>query len=63
MKTSKIIQNRKAYRGVEAVVVDMRPNCRGNVVAVRRDGKWRWPRLPEGVSALPRFSPPRVRRS
>ena len=63
MKTSKILENRKAYRGVEAVVVDMRPNRRGNVVAVRRDGKWRWPRLLEGVSVLPKLRPPRVRRS
>ena len=63
MKTSKILENREAYRGVEAVVVDMRPNRRGNVVAVRRNGKWRWPRSPEGVSALPRFRPPRMRRS
>ena len=44
-------KNRKAYQNVEAVVIDTRPNRRGTVVAVRRSGRWRWPRLNDTESA------------
>ena len=55
MRASKIAENRRLYEGVEAVIVDMRPNNRGNVTGVIRYGVWRIPRLPEGVSALPKL--------
>jgi hypothetical protein len=56
-------KHRDEYEGVDAVIVDTRPNLRGNVIAVHRHGTWKWPRLEHGTSALSPLVLPRVRRS
>jgi hypothetical protein len=52
-------RNREAFQDVELMMVDKR----GNVVAVQRHGKLRWPRLRHGDSGLPKLRLPRMRTS
>ena len=55
---------RLEYKDVDFIIVDVRAGRRNNIVGVCRDGRWRFPRLESGQSALmPRPKLPRVRMS
>jgi hypothetical protein len=44
---------RRGHVGVQAMIVDARPFCRGRVVGMLRDGVWRFPRLAPADSEPP----------
>ncbi|MGH9436308.1 MAG: hypothetical protein ACRD4R_05395 [Candidatus Acidiferrales bacterium] len=51
---------RRAYAGVQAMIVDTRVYQRGRIKRVLRNDVWRFPRLAPGGSALPPVKLPHV---